>query len=518
MSGQRLGALGLAALGLMLGAIVLVLGFDLTRSKPPSPAAAPDMAALQSPGTGTPAPVWQGDAPAPASPSGTASPPAAVSSQPAPSAEVSPSAPTTAAQSPSVEARAPDAAKTDTKAAAAPVSAAPAPAFDIVRVEPTGESVIAGRGAAGATVEMVRNGETFARVVADTSGLFALVPPPLPPGSHEIALRTIAPDGTRAQSREAVAVVVDPGRKKRPLVAMTSPDKPTVVLSTPESGEPAPSVAAAPQAPAPRPSVKVSTVEADEGRLDVTGRAAPGASIRLYLNETLVAPGSVGADGSVSFVIQKGIRPGEYRIRLDEVDPVSGAVRSRAEVPFTMPATVALPVPPAVPDAARTLAERQPTPVAPRRVAESPAPAPAAAPTPSRPAASPPVVNATPVVQAAPAPGLSVQDASSQAASIPSTRAAPAPAGTAAGTQVAAAGGPATMPSLGPSLERAVVVVPEVVTAIVARGDSLWQISRRTYGRGMRYTAIYTANQQQIRDPKRIYPGQVFVLPGSGPN
>lgn len=58
------------------------------------------------------------------------------------------------------------------------------------------------------------------------------------------------------------------------------------------------------------------------------------------------------------------------------------------------------------------------------------------------------------------------------------------------------------------------VLVPEVRTAIVTRGDSLWRISRRIYGQGLRYTVIYAANQGQIADPDLIYPGQTFVLPG----
>jgi nucleoid-associated protein YgaU len=55
--------------------------------------------------------------------------------------------------------------------------------------------------------------------------------------------------------------------------------------------------------------------------------------------------------------------------------------------------------------------------------------------------------------------------------------------------------------------------IPEINTAIVARGDNLWNISRRIYGHGLRYTVIYGANQPQIRNPDLIYPGQVFVLP-----
>jgi nucleoid-associated protein YgaU len=51
--------------------------------------------------------------------------------------------------------------------------------------------------------------------------------------------------------------------------------------------------------------------------------------------------------------------------------------------------------------------------------------------------------------------------------------------------------------------------------AIIRHGDNLWTIARRVYGRGMRYTMIWQANDDQIRDPHWIYPGQVFDLPKS---
>ncbi|WVT74333.1 LysM peptidoglycan-binding domain-containing protein [Sinorhizobium chiapasense] len=50
-------------------------------------------------------------------------------------------------------------------------------------------------------------------------------------------------------------------------------------------------------------------------------------------------------------------------------------------------------------------------------------------------------------------------------------------------------------------------------SVIIRRGDTLWQISRRVYGAGLRYTTIYLANQDQIEDPDRIRPGQVFGVP-----
>lgn len=50
-------------------------------------------------------------------------------------------------------------------------------------------------------------------------------------------------------------------------------------------------------------------------------------------------------------------------------------------------------------------------------------------------------------------------------------------------------------------------------SVIIRRGDTLWQIARRTYGAGVRYTTIYLANQEQIINPDMIEPGQVFAVP-----
>jgi nucleoid-associated protein YgaU len=65
--------------------------------------------------------------------------------------------------------------------------------------------------------------------------------------------------------------------------------------------------------------------------------------------------------------------------------------------------------------------------------------------------------------------------------------------------------GPSSTPNADPSAA--------ALKVAVSRGDSLWRISRATYGDGARYTVIYEANHSQIRNPDRIYPGQVLVLP-----
>ncbi len=49
---------------------------------------------------------------------------------------------------------------------------------------------------------------------------------------------------------------------------------------------------------------------------------------------------------------------------------------------------------------------------------------------------------------------------------------------------------------------------------VVQPGNNLWRIARSAYGRGIRYTVIYQANRDQIRDPSLIFPGQIFAVPG----
>jgi len=115
----------------------------------------------------------------------------------------------------------------------------PLPAFDIVRVEPNGEAVIAGRAAPGATVELLRNGEPHDRVVADQAGQFAMIPPALPPGNYDLTLRVRQADGQEIVSRHSVPVAVAPTASERPTVALMSPDRPTQAPPTPPTSEPA---------------------------------------------------------------------------------------------------------------------------------------------------------------------------------------------------------------------------------------------------------------------------------------
>ena len=310
------------------------------------------------------------------------------------------------------------------------------PTFDIARIEPSGEAVIAGRATPGATVELLRNGEVHDRVVVDRSGEFVMVPPRLPAGTYDLTLRASQKDGKQSTSKQSVAVTFEKAANERPVVALMTPGKPTVVMSQPGASKQPPG------------AVVVEAVEVEpQGKFHLSGRARPGAAVRFYLNDSFVTGVTAAADGRFAITVNEGISPGNYRVRLDEVEPKSGAVQARAEVPFNVPDTLI--------------------------TASVPARAPASK--------------------------------SADAAASPKPAEATAPQQ----PQLAAA---TTTPAPSPS-SPSTAVVAKIVTTTVSRGDSLWRISQTNYGAGVRYAVIYKANQEQIRNPNMIYPGQVFVLP-----
>jgi nucleoid-associated protein YgaU len=356
---------------------------------------------------------------------------------------------------------------------AGPPAAKP-PEFDIVRVAPSGETVVAGRAPGAARVELLDQGKVIAGEKVDSSGQFVLLPPALAGGDHLLALR-ITPEGQApVSSAQSVAVAVRPGTS--PIVTLAEPGKPSVVLAAP-----GPATAEKPRDTAARPpsaqvTIRTAEVEAD-GRFFATGTAPPGSTVRLYLNGSHVADAAATSDGKWSLTITKGVGAGKYTLRADAVSG-QGKVASRAEVPFDAPVAMAAAAP--TPRSAPALPPEPPVPVA----GQSARPAAGPSPTAARPSAS-----ETPAAAAA------------EARRAPASPEAPATAQLQSGT------------SLGASNPTANPIVPEIATAMVTRGDSLWRISRLRFGKGMRYTVIYEANASQIRNPDLIYPGQLLVMP-----
>lgn len=326
------------------------------------------------------------------------------------------------------------------------------PEFDIVRVERSGEGVIAGRGAPGATIVLKDGDKELARAIADANGEVVLLPPPFMPGEHALTLQSIVPGASTGASSQSVKVVVPAAGQQAVTVARAAPEAPAASRS--DAGAPKSQPGALPSAAPPAsaaPAVSIRTAEAEDGgSFYATGSAPPGSQSRLYLNGAFVGKVIADLNGLWSLKVEKGMQPGHYAVRADEVEPQSGKVIARAEVPFDFPLSA-----------------------------------------PSGPL-SPPVTSAKAPVAESQKPGVMAS-----AKEEPQAQTSAATSDSA----VASAVGPAA------------AVVKEVRTATVVRGDSLWRISKKMLGRGTRYTQIYEANARQIRNPSLVFPGQVFVLP-----
>src|SRR6516162_5451684 len=122
------------------------------------------------------------------------------------------------------EAPAPRATTVRTSVPATPAPKPPIkPSFDVVRVNPQGDAVMAGRAAPGAEVSISRGSEVIGRVPADEQGAWVFVPvAPLPPGGQEITLSEHDQAGRDIKGDGSVLLVV-PDRSTQVTQTATRP-------------------------------------------------------------------------------------------------------------------------------------------------------------------------------------------------------------------------------------------------------------------------------------------------------
>ena len=480
----------------------------------------------------------------------------------------------------------------------APSMAQTVPSFDVLRVEPDGSTVIAGRATPGAKLEILDGQPVIAQTTVGAGGDFAVVlDQPLAAGDHQLTLKVTGKDGNVLMSEEAATISVPKDKAGELLAMVTKPGKASRLIATPQA--PAGSMPATPQLPAgstdlaakapaidvtpgqpgaatapatesatavpgttatsstasdAKPEVQVTAVEIESNRIFVAGMARAGTTVRAYADDKLI--GEFKADKDGHFVID-GVVPlavGDHTIRVDVVD-ATGKVIVRAAVPFNRPAgDIAVVAQPqaTVPQASGSIspidsgtfdklrgdvaksfgilrslyagsqqpaidqvaAGRSSTEIALKSLVDYRLPPEAnalmrelVAKTAKNAATALAAINALPRDVKAMGDALNqiaalINDALQVAPAANEAANAPAPAG----ASNVAADGPKTI-AQAPLTESKNAV-------IIRRGDTLWQISRRIYGQGVRYTTIYLANQDQIVNPDRIQPGQIFGLPG----
>jgi nucleoid-associated protein YgaU len=297
---------------------------------------------------------------------------------------------------------------------AKPTQSAPLPpSFDVVRVNPNGDAVLAGRAAPDARVTVLEGERIVGTATADHNGDWVLVPSePLGAGDRELSLSARQADGAPLLSDKTVVIVVPGGKSASAgggnalalLVPRAGAGASTLLQAPSDRLAASPPLSEAsiglPRAGAAAGGVSLDVIDyGDNGRLALAGRAASGAALRVYLDNALLGSPEADRQGVWRLTPERPVAPGFYHLRIDELSP-SGQVLRRIELPFT---------------------------------------------------------------RAALAPDLIGRE-----------------------------------------------------RLVVQPGSSLWHIARETYGEGVRYSVIYEANREQIRDPDLIYPGQILTVPAAG--
>ncbi|WP_068316548.1 Ig-like domain-containing protein [Polycladidibacter hongkongensis] len=227
------------------------------------------------------------------------------------------------------------------------------PSFDVVRVEPSGDAVIAGRSEAGAIVALLSNGEVIGKAVANENGEFAIIlDQPLAPGEHDVSLSATSENGEELASEQHIAVSVPQKQSEEVLVVLNEPETASTILQEPETtvaqpaapqeAKPEPQVAAetAPTNDAPvktgqaQADVRVKAVEAEQGKVYVAGDGTPGSKVRVYVDDELVGETKTEKDGRWLVEADKSVKDGEVDVRADQVASNEGQVEARAEVTF----------------------------------------------------------------------------------------------------------------------------------------------------------------------------------------
>ena len=189
-----------------------------------------------------------------------------------PSQPAAPEAPAPVAEQPAAEA----------PAAGAGAVVAPGvsvPSFDVVRAEPDGSVVIAGKAAPNSKVEIVIGSKIIGNGIAGPEGDFAVVvEEPLKPGDHQIVLRSTTPDNVVATSPETAVVSIPENKSGQVLALVEQPGAASKLISIPEP-EPAakPAVAGATETtpPATAPAGEAAAAPAAEQPAGQQAAATP---------------------------------------------------------------------------------------------------------------------------------------------------------------------------------------------------------------------------------------------------
>jgi nucleoid-associated protein YgaU len=236
----------------------------------------------------------------------------------------------------------------------------------VVRVNPNGDAVIAGRAAPGAKITLLDNGQPVGSATADDRGEWVLLPDSaVDPGQHKFSLKAQGAQ-TQESEKEVIVVVPKPAEdiagqavtKPSGALALEVPkqgDGPTQLLNAPGSTggatggsaagpatppaapEPASTTAEAAPAPPSPPPLTLDTIDyTQDGRAMLSGHTLPGSDLIIYLDNASLGAAKADQNGRWTFVPEAKAPNGDHQVRVDMVDG-AGKVQVRVKVPFAQP-------------------------------------------------------------------------------------------------------------------------------------------------------------------------------------
>ncbi|MEG3620272.1 Ig-like domain-containing protein [Magnetovibrio sp. PR-2] len=196
------------------------------------------------------------------------------------------------------------------------------PTFDVVRVNPEGNAVMAGRAHPSSNVEILDGEAVFGAAHTDANGEWVFVPETLlEPGERRLGLRMTYKDRDPVLSDHVVILVV-PERGGDTDGALA--------LKVRRDGTGGSQVL---QKPGPEDVFGVDSVDYGGGNLTISGHAKPSHSVQLYIDNHFIGTTQSDEVGRWSLTPQTDIAPGTYTLRADMID-AKGQVLARRELPF----------------------------------------------------------------------------------------------------------------------------------------------------------------------------------------
>jgi nucleoid-associated protein YgaU len=208
------------------------------------------------------------------------------------------------------------------------------PSFDVVRVNPNGDTVVAGRADKNAEVTLMDNGQAIGTATADGNGLWVLLPnSAMAAGQHSLTLRAQTENGQVTDSDNAV-IIVQPAPAKDIAGQPSQAPAGALAIEVPKSGTGPTRVLNMPSGTGKPGELAVATVDYDaHGKAVLAGTAKPKADVSVYLDNNLLGQTIVDDKGNWSFIPPSPIEPGLHQLRIDQTDD-GGKVVARVELPF----------------------------------------------------------------------------------------------------------------------------------------------------------------------------------------